>query len=622
VKKLVERAKENKGMTDVAGYSRRHVQHWIRDRLWMLQGYLHGKPADTLKELNVELGPPEIPPGFLRWSSGGFAVREIAPISEQELAQMPPEQLVRYVQEWQPDPQQAFGPEQISYEGLASSVAKVVLTDPQKYEEHLAPIVLSRPEFAYALLGRIRDEKPTTSKAWEFGIRLCEILLEDQTVRTDMTRAFYVSWVEVRRAVVRLIQLGLNSEQHRIPADVLPRVRDILLVLLNDPDPDAEADHPPEGYAGHEDPATVAINAVRSSALLALIEYAGLRARLADEEAQEPIPKGPGPRRLEAVVREALTKKLDRREDPSWAVHSVYGRYLSWLFWLDKEWVEAHIDQILPEDEDSVWYYVAAWDSYVISHRSWPPGLEFLRPKYARAIHNLSEGRVTKTLLRTGPERGLAIHVAGEYLRSDYDLESPAGPDNLVTLFFQEAPPQARSGVTWFFWRVLEGDPANRETYWPRVRAVWEWRARDARAASHSTDFDDEMQWFAHLLPVVPESETIESLWPLLETLLPHITRSKYRTGAWDAVEKYLSAEVERDPVRAIRLYHLMHEQRPPFEFYRPSDQARKIIETAAASKNACRDALSLIDLLARRGNYEFCDVYERHKDCLAGGAV
>ncbi len=624
VKRLVEWAKENKGIVDVEEYSRRHVMNWIRDRLWMLQSYVSGKPADTLQELNEELGPPQIPPGFLRWSSGGFAVREIAPISEQELAKMPPEELVRYIQERQPDPQQSFGPEQVSYEGLASAVAKVILKNPQNYEEQLASIALYRPEFAYALLGHTRDEKPATSEAWELGIGLCETLLADETVRADMTRTFGVSWIGVRLAIVRLMQLGLKNEQYRIPSHLLPRARDVLLVLLNDPDPDAKADRPPEEYLEHEDPATVVIQAVRPSALSALIEYAGIRARLADEEAQGPTPEGPGPKRLEPVVQEALTRKLDRHEDPSWAVHSVYGQYLTYLYWLDQEWVESHVDQILPEgkDDDSVRYYIAAWDSYVGSRdRLYTPIIELLRPKYKRAIYNLGKGWVTRT--HFGPGRHLASHVALEYLRSDYELSLPAGPQNLIALFYREAPVEVRGGVPWTFWRVLEGSvPANRETYWPKVRVVWEWRARQASTANHSTDFDDEMQWFAHMLPVLPGSETIASLWPLLEALLPHITRSEQRTTAWDAVEKYLAAEVDRDSVGAIRFYHLMHEQRPQPEWYRASDEAWKIIETAAADRNACRDALSLIGLLAQRGNYEFQDVYERHKGRLTGGRL
>ena len=445
VKKLAEWVKQERGV-DVEDYSRRHVQFWIRDRLWMLNDYLSGKPAETLEGLVEEFGSPEHPE-FTRWLSGVFSVRDVASIQEQELALMSPKELVRYVQEWRPDPQQLFGPEQTTYRGLANLVANVILAAPQRYADQIASVILFRPEFAYALLNHVWESKPATSEAWEFGIGACEILLGDQIVRNDMSLAFEISWTSVRSEIVRLTQLGLNNEQCKIPAHLLPRVRDnILLVLLNDPDPDEVADRPPEGWLGHEDPATLAINRVRPRALLAVIEYASLRAQTAKGTGQEPHAEESGSIRLEPIVREALTRKLDRLEDSSWAVHSVYGRYLPRLFWLDQEWVETHVDRIFPEgeDEDSIRYYVAAWDSYVVFNRFWSPLFELLRRKYDRAIQNLGKGRVTQTHLEA--ERGLAIHVTWEYLRSKYDLNLPGGSQNLIKLFFQEAPPQARGG--------------------------------------------------------------------------------------------------------------------------------------------------------------------------------
>jgi|GEM_PF-2493886 len=589
VKKFAEWASQKHGI-DAEDYLRASAQCWIRDRLWMLKDYLSGKPAETLRQLVEAWGSPEHPE-FTRWSGGVYSIRDVAPIEEQELARMSPEELVTYVHEWEPDPQQAHGPEPITYKGLANAVTNVILAAPQRYEDQVAPVVLFRPEFAYALLDHAREGKPSTSEEWEFAIGVCETLLEDQDVGHDMTHPLDVSWTRVRLEIVLLIQLGLNNEQCRIPTHLLPRVRDILLVLLDDADPDN----------------------VRPRALLALIEYARLWAQIVEETGQEARSEESVPTRLEPVVRDALTRKLDRREDPSWVVHSAYGHHLPLLFWLDQEWVETHIDVILPEgeDEDSVGYYMAAWEAYVTSNHFWPSILELLRTKYEKAIHNLSRGWVTLT--HADPERDLAAHVVWEYLLSEYDLNLPAGPQNLIKLLFQEAPPQARGHVPWVFWRVLEENPSKAETYWPRVRVVWEWRAKEALAANYSTDFADEMEWFAHLLPVAPGQETIASLWPLLEGLLPYIPRSNIG-GGWSAAEKYLAADVDGDPVRAIKFYRLLHEQAPRRpEWYHAGEEATKIIEKAADCKSARQEVLSLIDLLARRWDiHQFRYVYDR----------
>ena len=57
------------------------------------------------------------------------------------------------------------------------------------------------------------------------------------------------------------------------------------------------------------------------------------------------------------------------------------------------------------------------------------------------------------------------------------------------------------------------------------------------------------MGWFAQLLAIAAKQETITSLWPLLEALIPHVARSGRRALGRDAVEEYVRLEVDRDPV-------------------------------------------------------------------------
>ena len=121
------------------------------------------------------------------------------------------------------------------------------------------------------------------------------------------------------------------------------------------------------------------------------------------------------------------------------------------------------------------------------------------------------------------------------------------------------------------------------------------------------------MGWLAKLPVLAVESETMTTLWPLLEGLLPHVSRPSDHNMAWEDMELYLAQEVERDPVKAIQYYLLMHQQgqRPTWHFRK--DETRKIIETAAADEEARQDALELIDLLARSGIHEYRDIYERY---------
>ena len=145
------------------------------------------------------------------------------------------------------------------------------------------------------------------------------------------------------------------------------------------------------------------------------------------------------------------------------------------------------------------------------------------------------------------------------------------------------------------------------------MRSLWDWRAHEATASQHSTDFDDEMIWFARLLEKVPDLEPIASVWPLMEALLPHIERAANRDVGWPSFQVYLAKEAERDPERAVKFYLVMHQElvRPPW-IYREEEE-RKLIETALESPGTRNDALSLIDLIARSGDHRYEELYKRY---------
>jgi hypothetical protein len=590
-------------------YARRHEKMWVRDRMWMIRDHLTGHAARVLEGLINEVGQPD-QPELTRRAVGGW-VQDVSPLTEQELAALSPDELEEFVRRWRPTRTQSFTLRPVSYAGLAQSVARLMSADVGRYARHLVSVALQRPEYAFAILEELIRKAEAASLAWDTGLALCEGLLADETVRWDTTSGVSGDWTAVRLSIVRLLRAGLERTEQTVPAQHLPRARNLLLSLIDDPDPDPQGDNPPEGWMGHGDPATVALNHVRPSALSALVMYAFQAAQADGAPSQEVA--GPCPQRLEQAVRTTLTRKVDRQEDGSQAVHSVYGRHLLHLYWLDQQWTEEHIESILPggEDEQARRLYVAAWDSYVIFNDPYGPMLPLLHPKYQRAIHNLAHGYVTKTHLQ--PAQSLARHILAIYLHSDDKLVGAGEQQSLIELFFHEAPAEARGSMAWLAWRFCEENPSDLARQWPKIRALWEWRTREAIAAEHAVDFDAEIEWFAHLLPMAAKRESIIDLWPLLEGMIPHIARSARSRIGRESVERYVRLEVGRDPARAMQLYRLLHEQEAesPWPYYSPL--RREIIEIAAADERSRRDALGLIDVLARRGDYQYQDIYVRY---------
>ena len=426
-----------------------------------------------------------------------------------------------------------------------------------------------------------------------------------EPISTGMDRDARVGWRDVRQRIVSLLLDAVAYDTVPMEA-VMPQLRNMFVCLLDDPDPTVEMDRPEKGWHGHNDPHTVAINHVRPSALIGLGEYARRIAWLREDK-----DAGIGPERWEGEVRDAFTRML---QDSSRAVHSVFGRLLMTLYWLDQAWVMAHLDAIFPpgEDEETIWMHIAAWDAYTIfNSRLYPTLFLKLKPVYERAIDNLSRGYVSSTHLE--PVRGLVSHLLFDYFENGIE---PAGSrfDKLLYRFFDQASEDERGNAAWMVWRTFkdrEEAKTEVESLWPTARMLWQDRIEKAASLNFPSHFSKEMAWFADLLEFAPHQENLVTLWPLLTGTLHYVTDDNSRPRIWQAYETFLSGQVELDPVRSINLFAQMCENtdRPMWAFN--DAPMRSIIETAVAHPEARARTLSLMDHLARKGDLRFRELYE-----------
>jgi hypothetical protein len=597
----------NKNNADRGEYIENYSKRWTRDRLWMIRDHLSAETKEELQRLLSEIGEVDHPE-YTHWISGAFWVSNVSPVTEGELEEKGPEQLVEYLKEWRPSPQTRFGPEQESYGALGQQVGEVILSSLETYQDHLLAIASIRPEYAVGLLKHPSKNQIDATALWNLRLNVCERLLQDEHIRTDMDWSLEEGgWISFRRAAIDTLEKAVTEGEKGFPDEFLPRLRDLLIILVDDPDPSLESDRPKDGWLGHGDPLTVAINHNRSEALYSLIRYSLKIAR------KDPGQKGFGPQRFERSVKEVMTHKVNKNTEPSFAVHSVFGREFNGLFWLDQAWVVSNIDNIFPpgDDDESIAFYIAAWDSFIVSDaRIFAEVFQYLRPKYERAIDNVSKGYVTKSHLR--PVEHLANHLVAEYFERDYDIRSIEGQQSLIAKFFNVVGPEARAEAAWALGRKCNQDRDKIDKFWPRAKSLWHWRADVASSAGHSTDFDREMTGFASLLHAAPQVESIVSLWPLLEGLLPYIGRSKTFDRIWHILQEYLAKEVSRDPLRTIRYYRLMHDQlKAPVFYY--ADEAKVILEAGAANKEAREDTWKLIDKIARSGLTQFNHIFETY---------
>jgi hypothetical protein len=589
---------------DPVEYANAYAKHWRLQRLWMIRDHLTGEAKSVLTALTQSQGAPEHP-DFLCWSSGFYCVADTSPIPPAALAQLTPEELAQYVRDWAPDPDQRPGPVEISIQGLANAAAEVVLVAPARHRPFLELLPTLRPEYAHALFfeaaGRER-QRHLEDGVWEQLLSAAVQLLEVPDKADPNPRTLYCTWRDVRLRVVSLC----NAAVDRLPSmkraqRVQEHILALLLRLVRDPDPALDEQSTGAVNTERRDPMTEALNRVRPAALEALIGLA-VRTR------QEPTLA------IEPSIWPQIVEVLDEQvADLHPAVRSVFGRHLGDLWRLDGAWVSAQLGTIFPSGVTprQRWLHSAAWDAYVIFSRALYPDLsELLRPHYLHAIENLAAGYVSTTHL--DPVGHLVAHLV--FLH--YEEAEAEQEQSLLNHLFERVNAAYRGRAAEAIYRhcrTLKEQGRDGAEWWLPARRFWQRRREHAASANFASDFQAEMLGFSALLELVPPSETIDTLLPLLQTLLRYSGSENGQSEVWRQLEEFVARQVLTSPTEAIQFYSQMHQRHSGLAWIYPTAVGRTILERAAAQRPSRRQALALIDTIARRGNTEYRDIYERY---------
>lgn len=587
-------------------FIKKYTDEWILDRLLLINETLPEKFERLRTHLSEQYGERE-PLSDSTFYSEAYFIEETSPLDGIQLAHLTPEELLNFIQTWEEPTNEELGPKRISWGGLGTAVARYLLTRNADFNTYIVDIMLAHPSIAYQYFSQVRAIGADATPSWEQLIHIIERLLERNETHQE-------NWNHVRRELVHFLNKEVSQNGIDFSLNSLVRVRNILLQLLDDPDPTQDAERPPKGWIGHNDPAHIAFNHVRPLSLRTLILYAHRVANLALKQSPATEKAGPGPSRLEPIVRDALTRKLSRSEDPSPALHSIYGFHLPILYWLDKSWTEAQIDQIFPSEltETSTELFRAAWDSYVVFNPTlYIPLFDAIKSKYERAIELMKQKDLAYK--HRHPDENLASHLISDYLNKTYDIRMESGRKSLLARFFEAATPNVRGNAIWQIWKFLEQENIDTERYWMRVRPLWEWRNHEASRLNYPEDFGKEMLYFSCLPKVMRHTETIITLWPLLEGIIPYLVDSPTAHTAWTWLEEYLILEVERNPLKTIAFYRLMIEAKAERRFHSVNERMHRILEQGAKLPVSRYETLKLIDLLAYYGDYNYTDIYNEY---------
>lgn len=585
---------ESAGPQDIDDYCNR----WRRDRLALIEGQLPAYWEERLREQVASLGQPNPLKPAVRFS-GGF-VGPKSPIDSERLLLLSPDQVIEYLQTWQPKP----GLFEASQEGLGRALTQVVAHRPDEFSREAEGFKVVDPTYVRAYFQGLLDvQKKKVGFTWAPVLELAEWVVRqprDIPGRTGGLMDRDPDWGWTRKAILDLFEESLGDDACCLQLEHRGQVWRVLRPLTDDPDPTPQ--HEAEFGGTNMDPATMAINTVRGDAFNCLVRFALWVRRGIDRNSAEAQPPT---RSFETMpeVREVLDSHLDPAIEPSLTIRSIYGRWLSSLAALDWDWTVLSLPRIFPEGPTEVGRLLAAWESFVVFNDPNTALLPVLLRFYRAAIGRVS---TVPSLMKhpAAPEDSLAEHLAVYYWYDKLQLDEPGG---LLPHFFSSVPPGMRGHLIWFVGSAVSGwEEDVPPVVFDRLRALLEQRLRAARESDSRAGFTSELSkfglWFT--------SKRFGDQWSL--TTLQEVLDLVGEVDLDMSVGERLVELAPRFPQECVKaLTTMIVRAKEPWLIMAVQDSAKQVLRIARGSGNpdAVFSARKLAEDLISRQYFEFREV-------------
>lgn len=327
----------------------------------------------------------------------------------------------------------------LNAEGMGKLIKGDVKTRIQEYLEHANEFLEQEKldlHYLYSLLSGFTDAisentEPLKDAGWQILIAFCLQLIQfgneqpaDQLeYERNENNTWLAGWNAVIDAMTSLLKkvlgengkkLGFKWESHR---------QDILLLikyLFDYPDPLPEdkqikSAKMTESLGDQKslvsDPFTLAINSIRGQAFELFLLAVDL-----DSENNKNLEKNKMSTDLKKLYEYLLCKENTR------AIMFMFGHYLPFFFYRDKNWLKTNLSKIFPVDEEKKYLFLAAWEGY-ISNDLYVEIFEDeeIQKLYKKAIV-MSEKDYPQQKHFKNPDEGLAQHIALAYMVTDFDF--------------------------------------------------------------------------------------------------------------------------------------------------------------------------------------------------------
>lgn len=517
-------------------------------------------------------------------------IGQTSPKESDDLAAMTVPEIASFLRSWVPDSKAFDGP---TPEGLGRDLEKVVTDQPAKFASEARLFAGLDPTYIRSLVRGLNDAiRNGRSFEWAEVLLLCEWVVgqprEIAVPRVRMSED--PDWGWTRQQIASLLDNALAKESSELGLENERAVWQILLALMDDPDP--TPDHEEQYGGSNMDPSTMAINSVRGEALSGVIHFGLWLTRATEKEGQ----------RIAAIderpeIRALLDRHLNPELDPSSAIRSLYGKFLPWIELMGPDWTKSNLSAIFSPREDPLWN--VAWNAYIAFCDPFNKMLEVLHDQYREAIeHPWEKGDVR--VLRD-PEECLGIHLMAFYNRGKLNLDDPT---SLIRLFFEKSSSQVRAKAMSSFGNdVRQLEESLPEINKERFQALWDWRLNEAKAAPDKSEFEDELSKFGWWFP----ASSLDVDWAV--QTLRDVLKIARKIDPGHLVIQHLAEVADQRPRDALEILKLLLNSRlERWDVYGWRDEIEAILRVCLSVKEPDLVALATqtVHDLGARGEFRY----------------
>ncbi|MGA1863252.1 SIR2 family protein [Deferribacter thermophilus] len=467
------------------------------------------KIIEIYNEYN-HLEPTELRhPGFNFWMETKWGYESLVDI--EEFLNKSNEEIVKYLDRFKDKGN-------IDIERISDSFRNAVKEKPEKFNVDMKPFLKIQRIYQHSLLWGLKEawdlRKPIN---WDILFDFISDLISSDDFWNEEYKTYnYRDWIISQ--IAELIKEGTKDDKHAFEPELLPKAEKILLILF---------EKTKSNLTDMVDLVTSVLNSTKGKIFSAMINYSLRYARLYKTESEE--------RWIESI-KEKFTKRLDRNIDPSIEFSVILGQYLANLYWLDKNWVINHINQIFPKENETHWQ--AAFTGYLFySSRIYKDIYFLLRENnhYLKAIKtSFKDEHITERL---------AQHIAIGYIENCEKLDDEK---SLISQLIKNGNKKQFLAIITFFWMMREGINDKIKT---KIKPLWKSIFNELKDNLEVSENQEIISKFIEWLAIIDEIDD-----EIFEWLKPTVRySSKYHNNIF--LSEYLLKHVSKTPQKVGELF-------------------------------------------------------------------